>query len=134
MADLDHFKRVNDADGHSGGDAVLREVGRRILASVRSYDSVGRYGGEEFLIVAPGCPLPDAVQLAERLRKCVGDVPVNTPSGAAAITISMGVADLAVRQKADDMLHSADRALYAAKSGGRNRVESKSDSKIAVPW
>ena len=134
MADLDHFKRVNDADGHSGGDAVLREVSRRILSSVRSYDYVGRYGGEEFLIVAPGCPLPDAVQLAERLRKCVGDVPVNTPGGAVAITISMGVADSTVGPKAEDLLHSADRALYAAKSNGRNRVESNCDSKITVPW
>ena len=134
MADIDHFKLVNDAYGHSGGDAVLREVSRRILASVRSYDSVGRYGGEEFLIVAPGCPLPEAVQLAERLRKCVSDVPIAVAGGAVATTISMGASDTTAGQKADDMLRSADRALYAAKSGGRNRVESNRDSKIAVPW
>lgn len=134
MADLDHFKRINDGHGHSGGDSVLREVSRRMLTSVRSYDLVGRYGGEEFLIVAPGCPLPDAVHLAERLRKCIGDVAVDVPGGSVAVTISMGVADASAGQKADSMLRAADKALYAAKSAGRNRVEVSSDSNIAVPW
>ena len=134
MADLDHFKRINDAHGHSGGDSVLREVSRRILGSVRSYDSVGRYGGEEFLILAPGCPLPDAVHLAERLRQCVGDVPIGLAGDSASITISMGVADTTAGAKPDEMLRAADRALYAAKRAGRNRVETNQDSQITVPW
>jgi diguanylate cyclase (GGDEF)-like protein len=131
MADLDHFKCVNDAHGHSGGDAVLREVSRRILASVRSYDSVGRYGGEEFLIVAPGCGGKEAAQLADRLRKSVGQVAFDVSGCAIAVTMSFGIADVSVTLKAEELLRSADEALYAAKRNGRDRVEVNSECNIA---
>ena len=113
---------VNDKHGHLAGDVVLREVARRILASVRTYDSVGRYGGEEFLIVAPGCSRPEAVQLAERLRLCVGDVAINANDFDIPVTMSLGVADVSAAQDADELLRSADDALYTAKKTGRNRV------------
>lgn len=81
MADLDHFKYINDNYGHPTGDAVLREVARRILASVRNYDYVGRYGGEEFLMVLAECSASDVAVTAERVRVCVSRKPVDTDAG-----------------------------------------------------
>jgi diguanylate cyclase (GGDEF)-like protein len=79
MADLDHFKRINDTYGHAAGDAVLCEVARRMTARTRVYDFVGRYGGEEFLILLPGCNLLQAAKMAERLRLAVAATPMETP-------------------------------------------------------
>jgi len=123
MADLDHFKRVNDTYGHLAGDAVLREAAQRIQASMRVYDSVGRYGGEEFLVVSPGCGLPEAAEQAERLRKRISQEAVQVNDCAIPVTMSLGVvaATTEVRQPAD-LLRLADGALYAAKHGGRDRV------------
>jgi diguanylate cyclase (GGDEF)-like protein len=81
LADLDHFKRVNDTLGHLTGDAVLSEAARRIGAALRPYDALGRYGGEEFLIVLPGCDPEGASQVAERVRGRVAEAPVTTPAG-----------------------------------------------------
>ena len=91
MADLDHFKRINDTWGHIAGDAVLREAARRLQASVRVYDAVGRYGGEEFLIVIPGATSSAAVHLGERLRFAINREPVRLCDRSLSITLSLGV-------------------------------------------
>jgi diguanylate cyclase (GGDEF)-like protein len=128
MADIDHFKEINDTHGHLAGDAVLQETARRMLASVRAYDSIGRYGGEEFLIVVPGCDLPAAAEQAERLRRSVCALPVEVAGAAIRVTLSLGVAvKKSEPKKPEELLREADEALYAAKGGGRNRVETYSE-------
>ncbi|MBI4442360.1 MAG: diguanylate cyclase [Acidobacteria bacterium] len=121
MADLDHFKQVNDTYGHLAGDAVLREAAQRIQAAVRSYDSVGRYGGEEFLIILPGCEEDTATQ-AERIRQLVGAEPITTEQGPILVTASLGVAWSDGLHGVEEIIHLADEALYCAKREGRNRV------------
>jgi len=125
MADLDHFKEVNDTYGHLAGDAVLREVAKRLSSSVRSYDYVARYGGEEFLIVAPTCDPTSALDLAQRLRSSLAQKPIDLPEGVLPLTCSLGVAvgGLASKDNSDSMLRAADAALYRAKANGRNRIE-----------
>jgi len=92
MADLDYFKRINDTHGHAAGDAVLCEVARRMTATTRVYDIVGRYGGEEFLILLPGCNSLQAAKMAERLRLAVASTPMETPECKIGVTLSLGVA------------------------------------------
>jgi two-component system cell cycle response regulator len=123
MTDLDHFKHVNDAYGHLAGDAVLREAGRRLSASLRAYDAVGRYGGEEFLVVAPSCSVAGGAELAERLRESICGAPIDALGHTIAVTMSFGVAASCKVTQASQLLHVADEALYAAKEAGRNRVE-----------
>jgi diguanylate cyclase (GGDEF)-like protein len=124
LGDLDHFKSVNDTHGHLAGDAVLRESAQRIGAAVRSYDSVGRYGGEEFLIILSSCEDDvDMVKQAERIRSQVCAGPVQTTEAEIAITLSLGVASSSEYQEVEDILRAADAALYRAKRAGRNRVE-----------
>jgi len=126
LADLDHFKYVNDQHGHLVGDAVLQEMARRIHAAVRPYDVVGRYGGEEFLIVVPSSDAPGTMSLAERIRKSVAERPVRTEAGEIHMTISLGVAvtDPSIPLNVQQLLQIADDALYRAKDRGRNRCES----------
>jgi diguanylate cyclase (GGDEF)-like protein len=125
MADIDYFKRVNDAHGHAAGDEVLVEVAHRMQKSLRRYDTAGRLGGEEFLLVLPGCSLDEGVQLAERLGCLVGSEPVKWEDKRIEVTISLGVA--AANQLApltvEALLRAADAALYRAKAAGRNRVD-----------
>jgi two-component system, cell cycle response regulator len=125
IADVDHFKRVNDRHGHLAGDAVLREVALRLESSVRPYDSVGRYGGEEFLIVLPDCDREVAAQTAERVRSEFSEHPLSTPEGNFSITLSFGVSSYSGGSGGDpdQVIREADQALYRAKDGGRNRVE-----------
>ncbi|HWR51426.1 MAG TPA: diguanylate cyclase [Bryobacteraceae bacterium] len=125
MADLDHFKRINDSYGHLAGDSVLREAARRMQDAVRVYDAVGRYGGEEFLLVFPGLELEGAVQLADRLRRVVCGSPVVTEAGPVGVTASLGMSTLAAgeRRGAESLIEAADQALYRAKEAGRNRLE-----------
>ena len=126
MVDLDHFKRINDTYGHAAGDAVLCQVAARMCGAIRPYDSLGRYGGEEFLMVLPGCDPVDAAGLAERLRARIAGQPMDTPDGAAIpVTISLGVAATAdaTHAEAEPAIRAADDALYQAKRRGRNRVE-----------
>jgi two-component system cell cycle response regulator len=133
MADLDDFKRINDTHGHPVGDAVLRESARRMRAVIRNYDVIGRHGGEEFLIVAPGCNLAAAEQQAERLRQCVAADPVTIPGGPISVTVSLGVAQATCGlRQAEQLLHAVDQALYSAKKAGRNRVEVFSKTNFAV--
>jgi len=125
MADLDHFKQINDTCGHAAGDAVLREAARRMQASLRAYDAVGRYGGEEFLIVMPGAAGATAVHLAERLRFAINREPVRLTDRALPVTVSLGVTVSAPRLQVTPelLIRVADEALYRAKALGRNRVE-----------
>jgi len=123
VADLDHFKAINDTRGHLVGDEVLREVGRRLSLAVRPYDGVGRLGGEEFLVVLPGAPAESAAEIAERVRRAMAASPVPVAGGEVALTLSAGVAVApAGLVDPDPLLAAADDALYAAKRAGRNRV------------
>ena len=125
LLDVDHFKSVNDNYGHQCGDLVLQEVARIMTASVRAYDTVGRYGGEEFLIVAPASGVEGVLRLAERIRLAIEAKPVATEAGEISITVSLGLAvssDIAPLEP-EVMLRTADDALYRAKEGGRNRSE-----------
>jgi two-component system, cell cycle response regulator len=132
MADLDHFKEINDTYGHLVGDAVLKETGSRLAAAVRNYDWVGRYGGEEFLIIVPGCNNEGLAASAERLRQSVSGCPFKSSAGPLSVTLSLGavVAESAKMETVDceALLRAADEALYAAKAKGRNRIESAGQS------
>jgi two-component system, cell cycle response regulator len=133
MADIDHFKQVNDVYGHLTGDAVLREASRRLESHVRPYDSVGRFGGEEFVVVVPGCERHDARVLAERLRLAFSETPIVTSEGELHVTLSLGVAviDSGIIPDSDSIIRAADEALYRAKNAGRNRVEVfRSDAEV----
>jgi two-component system cell cycle response regulator len=124
MADIDHFKRINDSLGHGAGDEVLKEVGRRLKSDLRPYDVVGRYGGEEFLIILPGCDLTTGARRADELRNFVAKDPIFTPFGTTAATVSLGVTAAFNREcSVSDLLREADVCMYAAKKKGRNRVE-----------
>jgi len=125
MLDIDFFKKVNDNFGHLAGDEVLRETVRRLQSQLRSYDHLGRYGGEEFLLVMPGEGLEGAVILGERLRQAVCEAPVNTSAGMIEVAISIGVcvASEDNRQSMEALIGQADTMLYKAKDSGRNRVE-----------
>jgi len=125
MLDVDHFKNVNDSYGHQVGDAVLREVTRRIQQAVRSYDLVGRYGGEEFLIVLPDCDEGQVQRCAERVRLAMAGESIPVECAAVGITVSVGTAILdPLSTNERDALAAADTALYHAKNSGRNRVVS----------
>jgi len=128
LADLDFFKKINDVYGHLAGDAVLREVAQRINAAVRTYDAVGRYGGEEFLVVLSACE-EEPLRHAERIRELVSAEPVVTREGAITVTLSLGAAISGGELlEIEDLLRAADAALYRAKRAGRNRVEAASVS------
>ena len=124
LADLDHFKRVNDTFGHLAGDEALCEAHRRMATAMRPYDMIGRYGGEEFLIVLPGCDETDALRIGERLRDAVADQPLRHDGEEISVTISAGavVHDPSTPADARALLQAADQALYRAKHAGRNRV------------
>ncbi|MBI5757564.1 MAG: diguanylate cyclase [Planctomycetales bacterium] len=125
MVDIDKFKSINDTLGHPAGDAVLREVTSRFKRSLRPYDTLGRMGGEEFLILVPGCNALNAFSQAERLRSVIAREPVQTSDGSVAVTVSMGVsvAEHGDLLNVESLIRSADLALYRAKRAGRNRVE-----------
>lgn len=123
MIDVDHFKHINDTRGHAAGDSVLRIIASGIAAMVRPYDSVGRYGGEEFLIVAPGCGMGETWELAERVRTHVANCIINVGGANVQVSLSLGVATAEASCDLEKVLHAADAALYLAKNSGRNRVE-----------
>lgn len=124
IADLDHFKRVNDTYGHEAGDFILREFSERLKARLRAVDLAARYGGEEFVILMPDAPLTEAKAGAERLRAAIADTPFRLPgdSGVLAVTVSIGVAEIQPGDDVDTVLRCADDALYRAKAAGRNCV------------
>jgi diguanylate cyclase (GGDEF)-like protein len=123
IIDLDHFKRINDTYGHICGDVVLKSAAAGIRDTIRTYDIVGRIGGEEFLIISPGVPMEEAISLAERIRRLISELEIEQGEQMIGVTVSVGVTTL----EADDtgvveMMMRADRALYMAKEQGRNRV------------
>ena len=124
IADLDHFKSVNDTHGHFAGDAVLRECVRRMGVSVRPYDSIGRYGGEEFLVILPGCDEACVGKQAERMREALATEPMSLNEESRVITCSFGATSWTPGAAADEesLIRIADDALYRAKRQGRNRV------------
>ena len=122
MADLDHFKEINDTLGHLVGDRVLREVAHRIATSVRDKDLIGRYGGEEFLLIFPETSLQVAQQVSERIRQHVGGTPIHLPGHSIPITISIGLTHFTRDDTLESLLQRADRAMYTAKQAGRNCV------------
>lgn len=126
MIDLDHFKRLNDSLGHVFGDRVLANLGQVLRANVKGKDTAARYGGEEFAVILPETPRGGAVGLAEALRARVAASRIKRSGDKEAlignITVSIGVADYIAEESATDLVSRADRALYAAKMQGRNRV------------
>ncbi len=132
LLDLDHFKQLNDTRGHQFGDLALRAFVQRIQSAVRSYDSFGRYGGEEFLILAPGCGEPDIARQAERLRAAVAASPFDVEGCAVPLTVSIGAASVesGTCVSSIDLIRAADDALYEAKRTGRNRIVYKSASAV----
>jgi len=124
MLDLDHFKRVNDTHGHAAGDEVLRELVRRLEAGTRVSDTFGRVGGEEFLVLWPLAGSEDVGVAAERTRALVAGTPFGVgPGSNLPVTASIGVTTTAGAEEPEAVMARADQALYAAKQGGRDRVE-----------
>lgn len=123
LLDVDNFKSVNDKFGHETGDIVLKEIARRLSAGKRDYDGVGRYGGEEFLLVMPNCDMATTIRRANQMRKLIASTPVPVLQGAITVTVSMGVTVAVSASQSDSLLREADAALYRAKANGRNRVE-----------
>jgi two-component system, cell cycle response regulator len=136
LVDVDHFKMVNDTFGHPTGDEVLKEVAKRLTSSLRTYDFAGRYGGEEFLLILPGCDLESARRKAWEIKELVGCTPISTRYGPRSVTISGGVTVANATTSLDPrlILEVADKALYRAKGTGRNRVETVGlEQEIAAP-
>jgi diguanylate cyclase (GGDEF)-like protein len=134
--DLDHFKRINDQHGHPAGDAVLRSVAELARGQVRQGELLARHGGEEFVVLAPDCRTDEALQLAERLREALADAPVTLPDGSslrptASFGLACGEARMPVELEA--LYRDADRALYRAKSQGRNQVCCSDDGLTMAP-
>jgi diguanylate cyclase (GGDEF)-like protein len=124
MGDLDRFKAINDTYGHPAGDAVLREASRRLRGAMRTHDALGRYGGDEFLAVVPGCDPADAVRFAESFRARIDRKAMETPEGLIPVTLSLGVVAFENLNavKSETLIRVADAALYRSKIAGRNRV------------
>lgn len=122
MADLDFFKKVNDSYGHQAGDVVLKETAERIKSSLRDFDLVGRYGGEEFMILLVNTTLDTASLIAERIRRKIGGKAINVPDLEIKVTISMGIAAAGEADTVESLVERADKALYNAKHAGRNQV------------
>ncbi len=124
LADIDHFKQVNDSYGHPVGDAVLQHVAQTMRSALRDYDALGRYGGEEFIVVAPGCDSEHAYKVAERIRRAVEKFPYKGSGNEIGVTVSIGAASgVGDQLKPEDLILLADNALYSAKRNGRNRTE-----------
>jgi len=124
MLDIDNFKTINDTYGHLIGDEVIIEVASRLKKKIRSYDKIGRYGGDELLLILPGLGRQDAKNIAERLRQSICAEKIHTEAGALNITVSLGVSifDTASRPSTKKMIEESDLALYVAKGRGRNIV------------
>ena len=123
LIDVDHFKHINDTYGHHGGDDVLRELAHRLASTLRQNDWLGRYGGEELIIILPGLAYAGAATPIERLRECVAEKPFKVATLNVPLTVSIGMAWCeSPTDTAHEIISRADTALYAAKGSGRNRV------------
>lgn len=120
IGDIDYFKSINDQYGHPAGDYVLRRVADILVSLIRKYDIAVRWGGEEFVVIAPDCSLQQATELADRIRKGIENLALDTVDP---VTISLGVAELVAGETSDSLIQRADSALYQAKRSGRNRVD-----------
>lgn len=132
MADIDHFKNVNDQFGHPSGDEVLRQVARRLADGCRESDMAARYGGEEFVVVAPETTAQAATDFAERLRVGISSRPLEVQGKAVEVTVSFGVAGQEGLKSPGELIQAADDALYRAKSAGRNCVKG-AETPVAIP-
>lgn len=133
LLDIDHFKVINDENGHDGGDVVLRELAGELTRCARAVDVAGRWGGEEFVVLLPNTALDEAVVMAERLRRTIGEKEIRTASRALRVTVSIGVAAHGHEMvEFDDLLKRADALLYEAKNRGRNCVVSASQQPLAI--
>jgi diguanylate cyclase (GGDEF)-like protein len=131
LFDVDHFKAVNDTHGHAGGDKVLAQIGDQLRAVLRTPDSPARWGGEEFVIALKNTGLSGGSVVAERLRRTLQALPIPFGSATLEVTVSVGVASLQAKESLDTLIERADRAMYAAKLAGRNRV-SVSEHEVTV--
>jgi diguanylate cyclase (GGDEF)-like protein len=134
LADVDHFKRINDRYGHGAGDAALLAVVQRISSTLRPYDLVGRYGGEEFLVVAPNCDLGLTQRLAERIREAVSYEGVELGNDNVTLTVSVGITLGTADSDPEFLVAVADSAMYQAKRNGRNRVETSMELPNPEAW
>jgi two-component system, cell cycle response regulator len=134
LADIDHFKGINDSFGHLAGDAVLIEVTKRLKSDLRAYDGAGRYGGEEFLLILPGCDLATTIRRADKIRQMVSTEVIMIGKEARKVTISMGATAAGSDKKmsAEALLREADTALYRAKANGRDRVEGRMSTVVSA--
>jgi len=135
LIDVDHFKTVNDTYGHLQGDIVLLEIARRMSSALRTYDLIGRYGGEEFLAIVPDCSIKDAATVGERLRRVIADTPIDVNGSPLSVAVSVGAAagtKVSVESESQ-LLQAADKALYEAKQAGRNCVKTAETLSIVNP-
>jgi diguanylate cyclase (GGDEF)-like protein len=123
MMDIDHFKEINDEYGHAAGDQVLQTMADVCRKTFRKVDTVGRYGGEEFLIILPETGASQALIAAERLRSRIAQADFETQNARLQVTVSLGIASLETSSSLEGMVDQADKAMYAAKQAGRNRTK-----------
>ncbi len=135
IADIDHFKKINDTYGHKAGDSALVQVAKKLADNLRKYDTVGRYGGEEFLIVVPEPAANTTEAVAERLRQTIAAEPFSIEGQTIPITMSFGAVATSCQQhiSADSLIKNADKALYRAKAQGRNCLQSRILSQDSSP-
>jgi diguanylate cyclase len=120
--DLDHFKRINDTYGHLAGDRTLQLFAKRALEAVRVTDRLGRYGGEEFLVILVGTPLRDANKTLERIRECIACSDWSVIDPTLRVTITIGATEFMAGETVEELISRADLALYLGKEAGRDRV------------
>ncbi|MCG6200789.1 sensor domain-containing diguanylate cyclase [Psychromonas antarctica] len=123
MIDADYFKQINDTYGHQIGDEVLKELAQRLQRTLRTFDSLCRYGGEEFALILPNVDKQQTLMICERLRECVNQSPIICGQQKIQVTVSIGTARFEKNKSLEEMIAEADAALYLAKHNGRNRVE-----------
>src|SRR5579864_3536280 len=123
LVDVDHFKKVNDQFGHQAGDLVLQEIARRFSLCVREYDGIGRYGGEEFLLILTGCDMAITARRADQIRVAISSEPIPWSQGRIPVSVSMGVSVAEPSEDIELLLRRTDSTLYQAKKNGRNRIE-----------
>jgi diguanylate cyclase (GGDEF)-like protein len=129
LGDIDDFKRYNDKYGHQAGDQVIKHVADLLVNNTRPYDIISRWGGEEFLIMLPGCTLKESVKIINTLRETISTHPLSYKHHTIEITVTFGIAEFGRASTLNDAIEAADQALYSGKKNGKNRVETASLSR-----